>query len=133
MNLNELTEFGKDYAMNSPQKFKHCALIVKGDKNNRRIIAKGYNRYIMDLLNHNHSIHSEVAALEDYINNNTSPRLSKHKRISLAKKDFKKNNYDMIVIRIRKVNRNFTANSKPCSKCQKYLKDWNFRHIYYTT
>jgi hypothetical protein len=133
MDIEAIVQYGKEYAQNSPLKFKHCALIVKGEGSSRRIVAKGHNSYIMDLLNHNHSIHSEVAVLEDFINNNTSPRLPRHKRIAQAKAYMKKNSYDMVVIRIGQNNYNKTRNSKPCTKCQKHLTEWSFRQIYYTT
>jgi len=133
MNIDEIIEYGKIYALKSNLKFKHCAFIVKGEGSNRKIVAKGYNTYIMDLLNHNHSIHAEVAVLNDFMDNHISLRLSKQKRISIAKNIIKKSNYDMFVIRIGKKNHSRTGNSKPCYKCQQYLKNWNFRKIYYTT
>jgi hypothetical protein len=132
MDTHDLVEFGKEFAENSELKFKHASLIVSGNGAGRHIVAKGVNRYIMDLLNHNHSIHSEVAALEDFINNHVSQRIPRQKRIAMAKNIMKKNNYDMFVIRTGKHNGGL-GYSKPCAKCQKYLADWPIRQIYYTT
>ena len=133
MNDRELIEFGKEYALNSPIKFKHAALIVKGEKDSRRIVAKGYNRYIPDLMSHDHSIHAEIAALEDFMDNHVNIRLPKQKRIAAAKSIMRKGNYDMFVIRTGKNNDSNTGYSKPCSKCQKYIEDWNIRSVFYTT
>ena len=133
MNDQELLEFGKEYALNSELKFKHAAFIVKGEHNNRRIIAKGHNRYIMDLLNHNHSIHAEVAALEDFMDNHIGKRHAHKKRIAAAKSLMRKSTYYMFVIRLGNKNFSRTGYSKPCLKCQKELLDWNIREIYYTT
>jgi len=132
MNDRELIEFGKEYALNSPIKFKHAALIVKGEKDSRRIVAKGYNRYIPDLMSHDHSIHAEIAALEDFMDNRVNIRLPKHKRIAQSKNIMKKSTYYMFVIRLGKQNVSKTGYSKPCHKCQKELEKWNIREIYYT-
>ena len=133
MNDEELIEFGKEYALNSPIKFKHAALIVKGERDNRRIVAKGYNRYIPDLMNHDHSIHAEIAALEDFMDNRVNIRLPKQKRISQAKTIMKKSTYYMFVIRLGKQKISKTGYSKPCHKCQSEIEHWNIREIYYTT
>ena len=133
MNVTEIVQFGKEYALKSELKFKHCALIVKGEGTNIRIVAKGHNRYIMDLLNHNHSVHAEVAALEDFMDNHVNIRLPKQKRIAAAKSIMRKGNYDMFVIRTGRNNNSNTGYSKPCVKCQKYIEDWNIRSVFYTT
>jgi len=132
MNNHDLIQYGKEYAKNSPLKFKHCALIVKGVDNNFRIVAKGHNSYIMDLLNHNHSVHAEVAVIEDFMDNHISMRFPRKKRVAMTKNLIKKNNYYMFVIRAGKHATSNPRYSKPCSKCQKKLKDWSFREIYYT-
>ena len=131
--LRELIEYGKRYAQQSDLKFKHCTLITRGTGSNRKIVAKGYNRYIMDLLNHNHSVHSEVAALEEFIDNHVSFRLPKHKRIQMAQNIMRNGSYDMIVVRIGQQNFNKVCYSMPCKKCQKKLKQWPLRNIFYTT
>ena len=87
----------------------------------------------MDLLNHNHSIHAEVAVLEDFMDNHVNYRLPKQKRISIAKSIMNKSVYSMIVIRVGTKNMDRTGYSKPCGKCQKEIEKWNIKKVYYTT
>ena len=133
MDLEALIEYGKECARESELKFKHCTLITRGKGNSRKIVAKGCNRYIMDLLNHNHSIHSEVAALEDFIDNHVNIRLPRQKRIQIAKNIMRKGSYDMVVVRIGLNNHDKVCYSMPCKKCQKHLGEWALRDIFYTT
>ena len=38
----------------------------------------------------------------------------------------------MIIINLRIDNNNQVANAKPCVNCQRVLKQFNFKHVFYT-
>lgn len=90
-------------AMNSNLKNKHCAILVKKNK----IISIENNEYNTNQVNNIfYSIHAEVSI---------DKKLNK-KYI----KNFNKNKYDLWVIRYS--DKNGILDSKPCSKCIKYIK-----------
>ena len=105
-----------DKAHQSPMNHKHGAVIVYRGK----IIASGYN-YLQQHKTYSHSIHAEVAAIKDLLNNKEYRKIPHYK-------------CELYVVRIGKESMGFpTKMSKPCGNCYKSCKKVGMKTIYWTT
>lgn len=101
----------------------HATIALKGSK----VIAIGYNNYTRlhpcakfgkyasyKTVNYNHVIglHSEIACIKQIL--------------------FRDDYHKITIVNLRIDNNNQVANAKPCVNCQRVLKQFNFKHIFYT-
>jgi tRNA(Arg) A34 adenosine deaminase TadA len=95
-----------EQAERSSQNFKHGAIIVK----NKKIISLGHNKISSKVPSHLYSIHAEMAAIKGSSKNVT--------------------NSHCYVVR---VNTYGLAESKPCEKCQQFMKMHGVTRVFYST
>ena len=96
-------------AEKSQQNFKHGAILVK----NKKVIATGYNRVTQKCPSHMFSVHAEIAAIKS--------STDKTKVISDS---------HIYVVRINSCG---LADSKPCLKCQQFMKIHGISRVFYST
>lgn len=106
-------EAAKNEAKKSTMNQQHGCVIIKDGK----IISRGHN-FITDEMCHLHSVHSEVAAI-----NNLMKWQKTKKYLEEA---------IMIVVRITGKKQQFNLSS-PCDSCTKYIKKHGIGTIFYTS
>ena len=95
-------------AYRSGQNFKHGAVIVRSGK----VLSSGHNKVTTRCPSHMYSIHAEMAAI---------------------KQSNVKNNLDMSHLYVVRVNKCGLAESKPCAKCQQYMRIHGIKRVFYST
>ena len=98
-------------ALKSDMNFNHGAVVIHRGK----IIGKGYNTYINSNYNIKNSVHAEVSAINDALKNIRETEL-KH----------------CILIIIRINNQGECLNSKPCINCEKIIKKFSLKKVFYS-
>lgn len=97
-------------ALKSNQNFKHGAVLV----HNNKIISKGYNHSNgKDMPHHMWSIHAEMDAV---LSSNVCVKLQ-----------------DYVKLYVVRITPTGLAESKPCAKCQKFMKRFNVSRVFYST
>jgi len=100
-------------AQKSVMEHKHGAVVVI----NNEVIAVGFN-HKQEFMCHQRSIHAEVDAILKV--------KGRHKSLL--------NDAEMYVVRIGTVRMNFPLKySKPCCECQKVIRKYGIRKVYYST
>ena len=107
MGRQRYLSIAEEEAHKSAQNFKHGAVVVNKDG---KIISTGHNKPMVYGRPGTHSIHAEVDALKNSI------QPCEHSK--------------MYVVRINTCG---LANSKPCQKCQAFMKHMKVQRVIYTT
>ena len=97
-----------DEASRSAQHFKHGAVVVR----NGKVLSSGHNKVTTRCPSHLFSMHAEMAAIKH-----------SHERCGLV---------DAHVYVVR-VNNCGLAESKPCERCQRYMRMHGVSRVYYST
>lgn len=97
-----------EQAEKSSQNFKHGAILVK----NNKIVSFGHNKVTQKGPSHLYSVHAEMAAIKHSTNLH------------------KISNSHVYVVRI---NRCGLAESKPCEKCQQFMRLHGVSRVFYST
>jgi len=100
-------------ALKSTQNFKHGAVLVK----NGKLVSKGYNHSSGNIQHEMWSVHAEMDAV-------MSSKITKRRSQKFA------DCYKLYVVR---VNSSGLADSKPCIRCQKFMKRFNIARVFYST
>jgi len=90
----------------------HGAIIILRNK----IIARGHNKYSVNLAPSTYSIHAEVSAINNAL-------------MKVKKQDLRQ--AKLVVIRLTKEG--CLTNSFPCKQCQEYINKFNIKTIYYSS
>ena len=101
----------------------HATIALKGSK----VIAIGYNNYTRL---HPYARFGKYAS---YKTVNYNHVIGLHSEITCIKQILFRDDYHKItIVNLRIDNNNKVANAKPCVNCQRVLKQFNFKHIFYT-
>ena len=103
----QLLDIAQQEAQKSGQNFRHGAVLVK----NGKIVSAGHNRVTSRPGSHVYSTHAEMAAIK-----HCSERTS---------------DAHLYVVRVRKCGA--LADSKPCPRCQKFMKMHGIQRVFYST
>jgi len=107
-------------AQNSNCKFKHGAIIIKGN----RVVCRGYNNDRSSFLGKlDYQQHAEMNVVTKFFNQNIRRNPDILKNI---------HRYKILVVRISNNEDHKTVSSGPCITCVNRLKDLGFRYLIYS-
>jgi len=101
-------QLAEDQAHKSSQNFKHGAVLVR----NGKVISSGHNKVTTRCPSHMYSVHAEMAAIKQSSSNELKDA-------------------QLYVVRVRKCGH--VAESRPCRKCQQFMKLHGISRCYFTT